>query len=133
MKLGIQNEFEIQEGDIKSSQTIEKLISKYQPERIFNLAAQSSVGISISEPVDTIRGIALGTLNLLEISRKINYSGRIFFAGSSEIFGNTTIPANIHHQQHNYKFLGHAFYPLSTLLYILHHQSWYKCIHFTQP
>ena len=98
-KLGIEKEFEIQEGDVTSFQIIEKLISKHQPERIFNLAAQSSVGKSINEPIDTTKGIVMGTLNLLEVSKKLDYSGKIFFAGSSEMFGDTMNPANVHHQQ----------------------------------
>ena len=97
--LGIEKEFEIKEGDIKNFNTIERLISKYEPDRIFNLAAQSSVGKSINEPIDTINGIVMGTLNLLEVTKQINYTGRIFFAGSSEIFGNTKLPADINHQQ----------------------------------
>ena len=98
-KLGIEKEFEIKEGDVTSFQIIEELISKHQPERIFNLAAQSSVGKSINEPIDTTKGIVIGTLNLLEVCKKLNYSGKIFFAGSSEMFGDTQNRANIHHQQ----------------------------------
>ena len=99
-KLGIANEFEIEEGDVTNFQLIEKLISKHQPGRIFNLAAQSSVGKSINEPIDTIKGIVMGTLNLLEVSKKLHYPGKIFFAGSSEMFGDTKNPANIDHKQH---------------------------------
>ncbi len=98
-QLGIEKEFEIKKGDIKNFNEIEKLTSYYQPESIFNLAAQSSVGKSIDQPIDTIEGIVNGTLNLLEVSRKINYTGKIFFAGSSEIFGNTTKKADILHKQ----------------------------------
>ncbi len=99
IELGIEKDLEINEGDIKNFKTIEELISKYQPQRIFNLAAQSSVGKSISEPIDTMQSIVDGTLNLLEVSRQLNYTGKIFFAGSSEIFGNTKNKANIDHQQ----------------------------------
>ena len=98
-QLGIAKEFEIKKADIKNSNEIENLISYCQPETIFNLAAQSSVGKSINHPIDTIEGIVNGTLNLLEVSRKINYTGKIFFAGSCEMFGNTEIKADIHHKQ----------------------------------
>jgi GDPmannose 4,6-dehydratase len=98
-QLGIAKEFEIKKADIKNSNEIENLISYCQPETIFNLAAQSSVGKSINQPIDTIEGIVNGTLNLLEVSRKINYTGKIFFAGSCEMFGNTEIKADIHHKQ----------------------------------
>ncbi len=98
-KLGIEKEFEIEEGDVTNYKIIEKLISKHQPDRVFNLAAQSSVGKSINEPIETTQGIVMGTLNLLEVSKELGYSGKIFFAGSSEIFGDTTTPAKIDHQQ----------------------------------
>ncbi len=99
IQLGIDQEFEIQKGDIKNQKAVERLITTFQPDSIFNLAAQSSVGRSIHEPIDTIHGIVNGTLNILEASRKLNYSGKIFFAGSSEMFGYTSVKANIAHRQ----------------------------------
>ncbi len=99
IKLGIEKDVEIKKGDIKSLQNIEKIISCYQPEMIFNLAAQSSVGKSFIDPINTIQSIVDGTLNILEATRKMNYSGRIFFAGSSEMFGNTEKKADINHKQ----------------------------------
>ncbi len=98
-RLGIAKEFEIIEGNLKNQATIENIIAKHHPDNIYNLAAQSSVGYSVIDPIDTIQGIVLGTLNLLEVSKKLNYCGNIFFAGSSEMFGNTTIPATIDHKQ----------------------------------
>ena len=73
---------------VKSYSSLSKIIEHYQPESIFNLAAQSSVGKSFSDPIDTVSGIVIGTLNVLETCRKFNYKGRLFFASSSEIFGN---------------------------------------------
>ncbi len=99
IKLGIDKDIELKKGNIKNFKAIEKIISQYQPDRIFNMAAQASVGKSINDPIETIEGIVNGTLNLLEISRKLNYSGRIFFAGSSEIFGNIRDKADIFHPQ----------------------------------
>jgi len=100
IKLGIEKDVEIKLGDIQNSKTIEKIISDHQPDAIFNLAAQSSVGKSFYEPLDTIQGIVNGTLNILEVSRQMEYSGTIFFAGTSEMFGNTHIAADINHK-HN--------------------------------
>ena len=99
IQLGIEKDIEVIQGEINNLRTIEELISKYQPDRIFNLAAQSSVGRSFHEPIETIQGIINGTLNLLEVSRKIEYSGNLFFAGSGEMFGNTIEQANIDHRQ----------------------------------
>jgi len=99
IKLGIDSDIEVRQGEINNFTTIEKIISKYQPDRIFNLAAQSSVGRSFIEPMETIECIINGTLNLLEVSKKLEYSGKLFFAGSSEMFGNTTKQANVNHNQ----------------------------------
>ena len=49
-KLGIDGDVEVMQGEINNFKTIEKIIAKYQPERIFNLAAQSSVGKSFFDP-----------------------------------------------------------------------------------
>ena len=57
IKLGIEKDIEIKEGNIKNFQTLEEIISQYKPNRIFNMAAQSSVGKSIKEPIDNIEGI----------------------------------------------------------------------------
>lgn len=99
VKLGIDKDIEIKWGDINSEKTIQYLIEHYQPDSIFNLAAQSSVGKSFSEPTETLQSIISGTLNILEIARKTKYKGHIFFAGSSEMFGNTEKAADIEHQQ----------------------------------
>jgi len=64
-------------------------------DEIYFLAGQSSVALSFNQPADTMKSISLGTLNLLEAARMLNYQTRIYFAGSSEIFGDTNgKPAN---------------------------------------
>ena len=98
-KLGIEREVNLVIGNIENSEFLEKLILHCDPYEIYNLAAQSSVGKSFVEPSRTFKSIAKGTLNILEIARQTNYEGRIFFAGSSEIFGNTQEPANLNYPQ----------------------------------
>lgn len=66
-----------------------QVISKVQPDEIYNLAGQSSVGLSFNQPVDTFESITLGTINLLESIRFINPKIRFYNAGSSECFGDT--------------------------------------------
>lgn len=66
-----------------------QVITKVQPDEIYNLAGQSSVGLSFDQPVDTFESITLGTINLLESIRFINPKIRFFNAGSSECFGDT--------------------------------------------
>jgi len=66
-----------------------QVISKIQPDEIYNLAGQSSVGLSFDQPVDTFESITLGTINLLESIRFVNPKIRFYNAGSSECFGDT--------------------------------------------
>ena len=64
-------------------------LSLSQPDEIYNLAGQSSVGLSFEQPVETIESVAIGTLNLLETIRFIDRPIRLYSAGSSECFGDT--------------------------------------------
>jgi GDPmannose 4,6-dehydratase len=71
-----------------------QLLMRFQPDEIYHLAGQSSVGVSFEQPVETMESIAVSTLNMLEAIRLINRPIRYYNAGSSECFGNTTDPAN---------------------------------------
>ncbi len=72
-------------------------LSLSHPDEIYNLAGQSSVGLSFEQPVETIESVAMGTLNLLEAIRFVDSSIRLYSAGSSECFGDTgTARANEH-------------------------------------
>tara|TARA_Y100000994_G_scaffold38412_1_gene29235 strand:- start:268 stop:1227 length:960 start_codon:yes stop_codon:yes gene_type:complete len=99
IQLGIDKDMEIKQGDITNISTIEELIETYKPEKIFNFAAQSSVGKSFNFPLETIGGIVNGTINVLEVARKLDFKGKIFFAGSGEMFGLTKVGARINHMQ----------------------------------
>lgn len=62
---------------------------------MYNLAGQSSVGLSFEQPVETLERISIGTLNLLEVIRFLDRKIRLYNAGSSECFGDTgDTPAN---------------------------------------
>ena len=98
-RLGIEKEIDLQVGDIKDETIIKNTIVKYQPEEIYNLAGQSSVGKSFLRPKETAESIINGTLNILEVSRCLDFKGRIFFAGSSEMFGLTEKGADLNHSQ----------------------------------
>ncbi|MDQ7989784.1 MAG: GDP-mannose 4,6-dehydratase [Candidatus Dactylopiibacterium sp.] len=58
-----------------------------EPDEVYFLAGQSSVGLSFEQPVETLESIALGTLNLMEAIRLLGSSIRLYHAGSSECFG----------------------------------------------
>lgn len=64
-------------------------LAYYRPDEIYNLAGQSSVGLSFEQPVETMESISLGTLNLLESIRFLSIPARLYNAGSSECFGDT--------------------------------------------
>ncbi len=97
--LKIEQDINLEEGKITDYTLIKQIIESHNPIEIYNLAAQSSVGKSFSSPKETIESIIQGTINILEVSKDINYEGRLFFAGSSEIFGNTKIKADLNHKQ----------------------------------
>jgi GDPmannose 4,6-dehydratase len=65
-----------------------KTIDKVQPNEIYNLAAQSSVGLSFDQPIWTYEFNTLSTLNLLEAIRLINTEIKFYQASSSEMYGN---------------------------------------------
>lgn len=70
-------------------------ISVSQPHEIYNLAGQSSVGLSFEQPAETLESIATGTLNLLESIRFLGAPVKFYNAGSSECFGDVGLqPAN---------------------------------------
>lgn len=68
-----------------------QVVSKIEPDEIYNLAGQSSVGLSFQQPVETLESIAIGTLNLLEAIRFTAIPAKLYNAGSSECFGNTSM------------------------------------------
>lgn len=66
-----------------------QVIAKVEPQEIYNLAGQSSVGLSFQQPVETLESIATATLNVLEAIRFLGGPMRFYNAGSSECFGAT--------------------------------------------
>jgi GDPmannose 4,6-dehydratase len=76
-------------ADLTDMASLVRVITKYMPDEIYNLAAQSHVGISFDQPVYTAQATGIGTLNLLEAVRLIKPDIRVYQASSSEMFGNT--------------------------------------------
>ncbi len=74
-------------GDFRSVVTA---IKNVRPRYIYNLAAQSSVGLSFDQPVETIDSIMHGTINVMEAMRFLDLDARFYNAASSECFGNTS-------------------------------------------
>lgn len=63
------------------------LVQKVQPDEIYNLAAQSFVGVSFDQPSTTAQITGIGCLNLLEAIRLVNTKIRFYQASTSEMFG----------------------------------------------
>lgn len=78
---------ELVEYDLTDSGTTHRLIEKYQPDEVYNLAAQSFVGVSFEQPITTAEITGLGPVNLLEAIRHINPKIKFYQASTSEMFG----------------------------------------------
>ena len=93
--LGIRDRVATTSMAVTDFRSVLQTLDKYRPDEIYNLAGQSSVGLSFEQPVETMESIAIGTLNLLEAIRFYGKPIRFYSAGSSECFGDTgTVPAN---------------------------------------
>lgn len=79
--------FNIHYGDMTDASSIRTLIETIRPHEVYNLAAQSHVGLSFDQPINTTNITALGPLNLLEAIRRTDKNIRFFQASSSEMFG----------------------------------------------
>lgn len=79
-----------EECDLMDISSIFKLLYKYKPDEIYNLAAQSSVGLSFEQPIGTIQFNTISVLNLLESIRLVDKSIKFYQASSSEMFGKVT-------------------------------------------
>lgn len=89
LRLGIKDQVKLASMAITDFRSVLQVMSKVQPDEIYNLAGQSSVGLSFEQPVETLESMATGILNLLEAIRFINAPIKLYNAGSSECFGNT--------------------------------------------
>lgn len=94
-KFGIKNQIKVISMIPEDFRSVLVALRKSEPDEIYYLAGQSSVGLSFEQPAETIQSIALGTLNVLEASRMLDKRPKVYFAGSSECFGDTMgLPAN---------------------------------------
>jgi len=80
-------------GDLLDPLSLRRIMSRVQPDEIYNLAAQSHVATSFDQPVFSVETVAMGTLAMLEALRDFHeVSGkevRFYQASSSEMFGQT--------------------------------------------
>ncbi len=96
-ELGIQNHKNLQlvEHDLTDLGGCISLLNKCEPDEIYNLAAQSFVGVSFEQPSTTAQITGIGALNILEAIRLVNTNIRFYQASTSEMFGKVqAIPQN---------------------------------------
>lgn len=88
-ELGVSNHANLQlvEFDLTDLGTCIRLVAKTQPDEIYNLAAQSFVGVSFEQPITTAEITGIGAVNLLEAIRIVNPRIRFYQASTSEMFG----------------------------------------------
>jgi len=87
--LGIKNHINLISVNLNDFRSTLQSIIKIKPDEIYNLAGQSSVGLSFEQPVEALESISIGTLNILESIRFSNSDIKFYNAGSSECFGDT--------------------------------------------
>jgi GDPmannose 4,6-dehydratase len=75
------------EFDLTDLSAAVRLLEKVQPDEVYNLAAQSYVGVSFEQPITTAEITGLGAVNLLEAIRIVNPAIRFYQASTSEMFG----------------------------------------------
>lgn len=81
------SKFHVHYGDLTDASGMRTLIDTIKPDEVYNLAAQSHVGQSFDQPINTVGVTAIGPLNLLEAIRRSGSSARFYEASSSEMFG----------------------------------------------
>lgn len=88
-ELGIENHpnFHLVEFDLTDLGATISLFQKVQPDEVYNLAAQSFVGVSFDQPTTTAQITGIGALNLLEAIRLVNTKIKFYQASTSDMFG----------------------------------------------
>ena len=88
-ELGITNhpELNLVEYDLTDLSSTIRLLEKAEAQEVYNLAAQSFVGVSFEQPITTAEITGVGALNLLEAIRTVDRSIRFYQASTSEMFG----------------------------------------------
>ena len=90
--LGICDDVVLHDGDITDLSSMIRIVEQSAPTEIYNLAAQSFVGTSWSQPLLTGMVTGIGAVNLLEAMRIVQHKARFYQASTSEMFGKIREP-----------------------------------------
>ena len=86
-------DFKLEYGDVSDMTSLTRVIAKYQPNEIYNLAAQSHVRISFENPASTLYSGGFGLLYLMETVKSLGLNKtKIYQASTSELFGGINMP-----------------------------------------
>jgi GDPmannose 4,6-dehydratase len=88
-KLGIIDKISLHSMSLIDFRSVMQTILQIEPDEIYNLAGQTSVGLSFLQPVETLESISIGSLNILEVLRFHKLPIKFYNACSSECFGET--------------------------------------------
>ncbi|HJR12600.1 MAG TPA: GDP-mannose 4,6-dehydratase [Rhodanobacteraceae bacterium] len=95
--IAVHPNLELVEYDLTDPGCSLRLIEKARPDEVYNLAAQSFVGVSFEQPTTTAQITGLGALNLLDAIRTVKPDTRFYQASTSEMFGKVqAVPQNEH-------------------------------------
>lgn len=86
--LGIKDKIVFEKCNLLDFSEVRNVLTKFKPDEIYNLAAQSSVGLSFERPMETINFNISSVLNLLEAIKGADKKIRFYQASSSDMFGN---------------------------------------------
>ena len=87
-RVGVKD-IEILPMSIRDFDSTYKVLNTYKPDELYNLSGLTSVHLSFEQPAETMESILIGTVNILETLRRIDYPIRFYNSGSSECFGDT--------------------------------------------
>jgi len=85
--LGILKNVKVEECDLTDLSQVSKILTRVKPTEIYNLAAQSSVGLSFQQPIGTIQFNINSVVNILEAMRLLDIQSKFYQASTSEMFG----------------------------------------------
>ena len=90
-QLGIHQSVQLMSMAQSDFRSVLNTLSRSQPDEIYFLSGQSSVGLSFDQPAESMESVVYGALNLLEAVRFLGRPVRIYHASSSESFGDVAI------------------------------------------
>lgn len=88
-RLGLKEHVQLVSVAPTDFRSVLQALIRIEPDEVYNLSGQSSVGLSFQQPVETLESISIGTLNFLEAIRFTRLPTRFYNAGSSECYGDT--------------------------------------------